>query len=82
MNSNSIPAPPSREVELWSATRTLAMHLRGGQCAMCTPDGCRLKTWAESIRRQAAMDGLPVPELEPVPPREEPTRFDPPPPPP
>lgn len=79
---SSLPAPPSREVEIWSATRTLAMHLRGGQCAMCTPDGCRLKTWAESIRRQAARDGLHVPELEPVPPRDGQDGFNPPLPPP
>lgn len=62
--------PPSREVEIWSATRTLAMHLRGDRCAMCTREGCRLKTWAEAIRRQAAEDGLDLPEVGPRLPRE------------
>lgn len=39
--------PLKREdLELWAATRVVVMHAPQGQCAQCTPQGCRLYQWA------------------------------------
>ncbi len=63
---------PIREVEIWAATRTLAMHFYG-RCAQCPPEGgdatCRMEVWAKAIRAQAERQGMTVPPI----PREHPT---------
>lgn len=55
-----------RDVELWAATRTLAMH-GYGRCAQCPPKGsqeqCRMRVWAAAIRAQAERQGLQVPPV-------------------
>jgi hypothetical protein len=38
--------------ELWGAARTVAMHVTGGRCARCQPDGlCVSFRWAARLRQ-------------------------------
>lgn len=43
--------PHSEDVELWTASRVIAMHYSEGRCKQCPPDGdangCRLLSWAD-----------------------------------
>lgn len=58
--------PPELDIrpeEVWAASRTLAMHQRGGRCAQCREDGCRLMVWAESVRRMWARQGGDLPTI-------------------
>lgn len=44
--------PHSEDVELWTASRVVAMHYREGRCKQCPPEDsserCRLLGWADA----------------------------------
>jgi len=58
----------SREaVELWGAARTVSMHVTGGTCASCEPEGqCLLYRWADLRLRQWEREHGPFPDRAPA----------------
>jgi len=62
--------PRSEDVELWTASRVIAMHFREGRCKQCPTDPgverCRLLSWADTRLRMWERDrGMRYPQPAP-----------------